>query len=241
MHCQGEVVTATDATKAGGWNGGGHFNGTYTGYTGSDSRDQHRFCGGGGATDFALVNATWNTTNHMNNRILVAGGGGGALFRQYDANNWKFTGAGGSGGAYVGETGIGGSKPGGGGTLSAGGAAGSSDATAGTFGYGGNYNGTTNSNAVSAFLSAGCGGGGWYGGGAGGTDTANENPSSSNFSRQGAGGGGSSYIYNATNATYYPSGVTKPDTKYYITPTTLTEGARTGNGEARITYMGEEE
>lgn len=245
----------TEEGDQGGWNGGGYF--TTTAYTSTtDTKSQHNFCGGGGATDFALSGgAAWNTTNHMNTRILVAGGGGGALYREYDPNNYKFTGGGGGGGAPIGETGYGGSKPGNGGTLTAGGSAGSTDATAGSFGYGGNYAGTNNTKVYSAYLSAGMGGGGWFGGGSGGTDAANEDADKTdssgkaapNLSRQGAGGGGSSYIWSSvdkyngeTYASKWPSNVTKPDTKFQMTLVGFIEGARSGNGEARITYMGAE-
>ena len=232
---QGLTVTSSNSAQ-GGWNGGGVFNGTFTGTAGT----QHYFCGGGGATDFALqgtVNSTdWNNSAHMNSRILVAGGGGGALLREYNSN-WKFSGGGGSGGAFDGETGIGGAFPGRGGTLSAGGSAGASDGDAGQFGKGGNYRGDSNQ------FSAGCGGGGWYGGGAGGSNASNEAPTAANpnFSQQGAGGGGSSFIYNEDYDDYYPSGVSKPDTKWYMIVTGISAGARLGNGEARITYMGEDE
>jgi len=239
---QGMRVQQSSETQ-GGWNGGGTYTGDntvtveYSDANNTVERSQRNFCGGGGATDFALQgtygSTDWNNSSHLNSRILVAGGGGGALYREYQVNVWKFSGGGGGGGAYSGEAGYGGSKPGGGGTLNGGGAVASdgSSADAGIFGKGGNFSGN---------LSAGMGGGGWYGGASGAYDAANENPSASSFSRGGSGGGGSSYIYNTDNEGYWPSGVTKPASKYYITPTIMTEGARSGNGEARITYMGSE-
>ena len=245
IYVGGAGVTVQSNTTQGGWNGGG----VYTG-SNSSATSERIYCGGGGATDFALQgsegSSSWNTTEHLNSRILVAAGGGGALYRVYPSdNNFKFTGGGGSGGAYPGEAGYGGSKPGGGGTLSAAGeiASGGSEAVSAGFGYGGNYSGT---------LSAGMGGGGWYGGASGAYDAANENPTAKNFSRGGSGGGGSSYIWNSANATYYnghgnnapsiPDGsVMTTASSFYITPTILTEGGRPGNGEARITYMGAEE
>ena len=238
---QGTMVQSN--TTQGGWNGGGKYTGSNTTVS-----NNNIYCGGGGATDFALQgtdgSADWNTAAHLGSRILVAAGGGGALYREYNSN-FKFTGGGGGGGAYPGETGYGGSKPGTGGTLSGPGviASGGTLAVDAGFGFGGDYTGS---------LSAGMGGGGWYGGASGAYDAANENPSASNFSRGGSGGGGSSYIWNGDNATYYSGHGTNNAptttgsketvaTKFYITPTILTEGARPGNGEARITYMGEEE
>lgn len=246
---KGEEIHATGDTQ-GGWNGGGTYTGSHTLVEDAGYYSEYNYCGGGGATDFALQgtegSTTWNYTNHLNSRILVAGGGGGALYRstvmQVSASSTsqvKFSGGGGGGGAYVGEAGYGGALPGGGGTLSGGGktTTGGTTGNNGGFGYGGNYSGV---------FSAGMGGGGWYGGASGSYDAAKE-PSTtggtpkSNFSTQGSGGGGSSFVYTSDNATYYPNSATKPDTKFYITPTGMTEGARSGNGEARITYMAEEE
>lgn len=248
---KGEEIHDKSASQ-GGWNGGGTYTGTHTLVADAGNYSEYNYCGGGGATDFALKSAAWNTADHMNSRILVAGGGGGALYRSTtmqlsstSTTQVKFSGNGGGGGAYVGETGYGGALPGGGGTLSSGGAvaAGGTTGNAGTFGYGGNYSGV---------FSAGMGGGGWYGGASGSYDASKEpsttgSTAKSNFSTQGSGGGGSSYIYTSDNAQYYPgsglqgipSGRTSGD--FYITPTGMTEGARSGNGEARITYMGEEE
>lgn len=228
------------------FNGGG----CYTGSTADGA--SARFTGGGGATDFSLINATWSSENHLYSRILVAGGGGGALY----CNPGIFCGGGGCGGGeasdgraeYAGETGYGGSHPGGGGTLSAGGVL-TTDGTAGssgnvgTFGNGGNYGGT---------LSAGCGGGGWYGGASGSTGT-----------RQGAGGGGSSFIYNSDNITAAGNNVNNSGKNYrqlleakistitqgnYFTASSLnispsnlvTGGSSSADGQARIKYMSAE-
>lgn len=202
----------------GGWNGGGS--------AGSNGN------GGGGATDIALCgtngSTTWNDTNHLNSRIIVAGGGGGALY--YWSGNF-FTsgyGNGGYGGAWDGRAGTGASGAGGGATRKSGGSAGNNGST-GSFGIGGNYNGS---------VQAGAGGGGWYGGGAGG-DTG----------RHGAGGGGSSYMWNSSNASYYsghgtsnapivPSSSTVQDaTKFYLKEVSKNKGERSGNGLARITFI----
>lgn len=203
------------------WNGGGY---------GSAAAS------GGGATDFALKSAAWDHNDHLNSRILVAGGGGGAL--DYTSSAGHFLGAGGDGGGegdddradYEGMTGVAGSLPGKGGTLSAGGAvtSGGSGGGAGSFGKGGCYTGSTH---------VGCGGGGWYGGGSG-----------SAGGRQGSGGGGSSFIYNATNraaANNYTVALPSSDNYFTndleITPTILiTGGSPDANGQARITYKSAE-
>lgn len=229
---QGGSVRNTSYT----FNGGGY----YSGSTGNDVTS--RFAGGGGATDFALKDANWDSTDHLYSRILVAGGGGGALY--YANGSTLFVGGGGSGGGegtdengnvdYVGEIGYAGSLPGKGGTLSAGGTvtSGGSNGNAGSFGKGGHFNGT---------ISIGCGGGGWFGGASG-----------SQGGRQGSGGGGSSFIYNAANLaaaaaggfTYtlqFPSSDNYFDSSLEITPTILvTGGSPDVNGQARITYKSAE-
>lgn len=204
------VNSAATASAQGGWNGGGTYTGTYS--------SGNYYAGGGGATDFSL-----DSSDHLNSRILVAGGGGGALNYYIDSVTGTY-GSGGAGGAYNGETGSAGSNPGGGGTLTGGGTAGGSNAEPGSFGQGGGYNGST---------SVGMGGGGWYGGGSGG-DAASD-------TRQGSGGGGSSYMWNEENAGYYPSGKSTLLTEdFYIDPVGATEGARSGNGQAKITYVSQE-
>lgn len=219
---------------------------TSAGFNGGGSSSS---TGGGGATDYALKNATWSTDDHLYSRILVAGGGGGALYWSIGPN----VGVGGSGGGegeegvradYQGETGNGGSHPGGGGKINGPGVrtSGASNGNDGSFGKGGNYSGSD---------PAGGGGGGWYGGASGATGSSNN--------RQGSGGGGSSFIYNATNIA--AAGKIK-DNKTYdqliklpsesegnyfttssleIVPTILiTGGSPDANGQARITYKSAE-
>lgn len=229
---QGGSVRNTSYT----FNGGGY----YSGSTGDGTTA--RFAGGGGATDFALKEANWDSDDHLYSRILVAGGGGGALY--YASGSTIYIGGGGSGGGegtdenghadYVGETGYAGSLPGRGGTLSAGGVvtSGGSNGNAGSFGKGGHFNGS---------MSVGLGGGGWFGGASG-----------SQGGRQGSGGGGSSFIYNAANLaaaaaggfTYtlqFPSSDNYFDSSLEITPTILvTGGSPDVNGQARITYKSAE-
>ena len=217
------------------FNGGG----SYTGGTATSATA--RFTSGGGATDFALKNATWNSEDHLYSRILVAGGGGGALY--YKPSGSPISGDGGAGGGeayeptsraeYEGETGLGGNLPGKGGTISAGGAVSNSTSSqAGSFGKGGNYGGS---------VSGGCGGGGWFGGGSGAA-TAN----------YGSGGGGSSFIFNTANISKsgisYRSSLKTPDSGNFfnpatleITPTILVKGGSSDvNGQARITYKSAE-
>ena len=167
--------------------------------------------GGGGATDISLANGVWNSDSHLHSRIIVAGGGGGALVYSESVQYAN----GGGGGAFVGIAGRGAACPGGGGRLNGPGAAGGTNAVAAGFGYGGHYKGNE---------SVGMGGGGWYGGGSGGDN-----------STHGAGGGGSSYIWNAANASNYPGAT--PSTDFYVTELDKTEDTRSGNGQAKITYI----
>lgn len=241
-----------------GFNGGGY----YTGSTADGNTT--KVTSGGGATDFALKNANWDSADHLYTRILVAGGGGGALY-WYDGSTMRSGDGGGGGGhadtylntagtgyetsrgKYVGQTGLGGSKPGGGGTLSGGGAVAVANASGngGTFGKGGNYGGSS---------SGGCGGGGWYGGASG----VNQDP-------YGSGGGGSSFMVNSANVSVAGSNVNGTGKDYrtllnnnlptsgnYFNPstleiseTTLVMGgapntASNPHGQARITYMSAE-
>ena len=221
------------------YNGGGYYSGS------TANADGARFACGGGATDFALKSAAWDSNDHLYSRILVAGGGGGAL---YFNNSGLYVGGGGSGGGegegevgevgyradYTGEAGYAGSNPGKGGTLSAGGASAGTSSGIGEFGKGGCYNGT---------VSVGLGGGGWFGGSSGSSDN-----------RKGSGGGGSSFVYNAANLAKAAAGgftytldAPVSGTNYItaenleITPTTLvTGGSPDANGQARITYKSAE-
>lgn len=191
----------------GGWNGGGSLTGTNSGY---------KYCGGGGASDISLVGGNWDSSTHLNSRIIVAGGGGGALA-------WVTTPKLAVGGYAGAETLIGGNggggNPGNGGGKQSGGTAGT-NGESGSFGKGGNYEGTS---------SAGMGGGGWYGGGSGGDS-----------STHGSGGGGSSYVWNAGNASLYPSGKSNLVTSDYYITTLSMNANRTGNGEVKITYISAE-
>lgn len=57
----------TSLTNTGGYNGGGY----------SGNNPGANSSGGGGATDFRLLNGAWNNVSSLNSRIMVAAGGGG--------------------------------------------------------------------------------------------------------------------------------------------------------------------
>ena len=142
-------VGGTTYTIEGGWNGGG-----------SGSNDGKVGGGGGGSTDIRISNTTglsiWNETASLISRIMVAGGGGGGVFYSSD-----YKGCGGSGGGLIGNNSCSGAgQSGTGGTQISGGyRTGYPTQNLGSFGYG--TTPTTHTNG------AGGGGSGWYGGGAG--------------------------------------------------------------------------
>jgi uncharacterized repeat protein (TIGR02543 family) len=130
--------------------------------------------GGGGATDLRWGGDT------LYDRIIVAAGGGGANTTaktgektQPSSRFWT----GGFGGGLTGgdSNATADSAPGKGATQTAGGIAGEMNSNPGSFGFGGNYDGESES--------SGGGGGGYWGGGGGGQRIYN-----------GGGGGGSSFI-----------------------------------------------
>ena len=210
-----------------------------------------RGSGGGGATDFRLTNGNGDNSNSLASRIMVAAGSGGG----------DFNGGGNSyGGALVGVrgfTGSGGGSGGYGATQISGGSAGGSGASSGTFGKGGNgYNSDTTPNCNDS------GGGG----GRGGTASAASNYQCLSNNR-GFGGSGSSYISgyegciaikSATDVTPKVSTYSKIEDSYHYSgkifenpimiagnasmPTHDGQGTMTGNsgnGYAKITYIGE--
>ena len=169
---------------------------------------------GGGATDVRLVSGAWNDTTGLNSRIMVAGAGGGNDTRDI----------GGAGGGLTGGNSS--TNTGKGGTQTAGGAG----TEYGGFGYGGGNN-TTN----------GGGGGGYYGGG------------NSTNSVDYGGGGGSSFISghigciaitSATNrAPKCSTGSSIECATHYsgmiFINTTTTSNVKSGNGQAKIVYVGQ--
>ena len=178
---------------------------------------------GGGSTHMTFTNKQiYEMTNntYKTDLLIAAGGGGSATWTT--GSQWY--GHGGHGGGQSGTKNNGNNFTGG------------NPGTQTTFGtYGGNSNATNNGAFGKGSPSTSCGaggGGGLYGGGA---------------SWGGGGGGGSGYIGNAllTNKTMYCykcSASNAVDTKTVSTTcknATATENcAKTGNGYARITYIG---
>ncbi|MBR0073620.1 MAG: hypothetical protein IJP95_07260, partial [Bacteroidales bacterium] len=196
---------------AGGWNGGG---------------SRYGYKGGGGGTDIALQgtagSTAFDTPDHWNSRIIVAGGGGS------DGASSKPGKAGGglTGGTATESFGSGG----GGATQTAGGTGG--NANPGTFGKGGN--GLYYSSGY-----AGAGGGGWYGGGGSYPDGSGDDDR--------GGGGGSGFVWTAGSSSNVPAGYI-PTAAFYLDnaqtvdgsssfPDTAygTETGHEGHGHARIT------
>lgn len=50
------------------------------------------------------------------------------------------------------------------------------------------------------------------------------------------GAGGSGYVYTSSTASNYPSGC-KLNNSYYLTNTSMSNGQRSGNGQAKITLI----
>ena len=248
---QAGIDTTGTATKT--FNGGGY----------SKDLSSVNYDYGGGATDIRVVNGTWNNSDSLRSRIMVAAGGA--------ATSVTVGGAAGGLTGYQGGTGessyiVGGA----GGTQTAGGNGGVSgtvhqsghgNGSSGIFGEGGN-----------ASTNGGGGGSGWYGGG-GGSTASNDT----------GGGGGSSYISGHTGCVAVTStsssnpksecttGTTDNSCSispygYTFTNTKMIDGAgygwsnvkgtqelmpnpsggyyasgtgHTGNGYAKITYLGQ--
>ena len=93
-------VGGTTNNTTGGYNGGG--NGAVS--TGDDRRTGR---GGGGSTDIRLVSGSWVDAKGINSRIMVAAGGGGDAHRYYspDSGNYYSNGYGGSAGGLKGYDG----------------------------------------------------------------------------------------------------------------------------------------
>lgn len=128
-------------------NVGGRTNTMYGGWNGGGNAQRSHGYGGGGATDISLYGTegttTWNTTEHLYSRIIVAGGGGGSDDTQSGTND----GRGGYGGGLTGGN--------------------PTDTNSATSGYGGTQTsgyafGYGQSNPSGS--DSGGGGGGWYGG-----------------------------------------------------------------------------
>jgi gliding motility-associated-like protein len=172
----GDVIWFTVGGEGGCGDNSAGFNGGGTGFASDNGNNNYNSCGGGGSTNFQLVNGI--------DYIIAAGGGGsggGSV-----TNN-----VGGAGGCATGSPGgntYGGG--GGGGTQSNGGingtpwagTVGTPVAQAGSFGQGGNA-------GFWQTASSGGGGGGYYGGGGGGIDGC-----CTGANGGGGGGGGSSLV-----------------------------------------------
>lgn len=215
---QGNIGGTTTGIKAGGFNGGG-------------ASGNNRGGSGGGGTDIRI-----NNDDTLARVIVAGGGGGGAYYSAY---------YGGAGGGATGVDGKGynttnNSK---GGTQTAGGAAGyygTIKGTAGAFYQGGNANTSTNT-----YNRSGGGGGGWYGGGGG----AYRNNSSIYYQGVSGGGGGSGFVY--TNSSVLPIGYllgenyqltnaqTIAGTESFTDPSGVAETGHSGNGYAKVTYIGQ--
>lgn len=204
-------------TCAGGYNGGG------LGYYGGDSLNYQS--GGGGATHISSASGLLSSQNSGN--ILIAAGGGGGGYYHTNGDGYSMIGA--TGGGINGTNGkvcTYGVAAAGGGSQTSGGSAGYRGAV-GSFGAGGS----------GYYDAASGGGGGYYGGGS---------------SAHSGTGGGSGYIANSLLLTY--GEITKSMYCYNCTtsstPSTLTYSttnvsssatsnyAKSGNGYARITFIG---
>ena len=216
----GNSVNSTDSTGyyPGGFNGGGY---------------RYGYKGGGGASDIRIGE------DSLLARVIVAGGGGSD-----GASSYK----GGDAGGLTGTRGyFGCGSYGYGGTqntssqdmsyINTQGKSNSASDCAAGFGFGGF--GVYRSNGY-----GGAGGGGWYGGEGAYPDGSGDD--------DGGGGGGSSYVYTESTASNYPSGCLLNST-YYLASSQIIDGSssmtspsgsnetgHTGNGYARITYLGEE-
>lgn len=226
------TCTLTTGTTTGGYNGGG----SYVGSGGAS---------GGGATHIATVSGVLsNLSSNVNSILIVAGGGGGGSYSAaYGGSAGGMTGVTGGSDNYCNSS-FG--CPGLGGSQTVGGSGGlqtswttsttGSYSTAGSFGQGGRgyyryY--------VSCNNFGGAGGGGYYGGGG--------------ASGMVGGGGGSGYIggvstnitYGVTRAMYcYNCAASSTDSTRTVSTTNSASTAtanytKTGDGYARITYLGQ--
>ena len=214
----GTKTVSSDSDATGGYNGGGR-GASRSSYVVSTS--------GGGTTHIAKSSGLLSTLENNKDSILIVAGGGGGTSYEYG----PYSGQGGAGGGYLGNTGTctnSSYKPGTGGSQSMAGTNGGGNVVNGVnrgddgaFGQGGNGN----------YYSAG--GGGFYGGGA---------------SNQSGGGGGSGYIGNSllNNKIMYCYNCTESqETATKTVSTTCNEEtptencAKKGNGYAKITYIEE--
>ncbi len=233
----------TGVDVAGGYNGGGDAYGAYCDWYGP------RYSGsGGGATSISFMSGLIKSLeNHKAKIIIVAGGGGGA----HHAYVTRAYGNGANGGGYIGNIStwkngeheayvqpVGGSQSSGGTPGYSWRADENNFSTSGSFGQGGNYNGKVCGEGSG-------GGGGFYGGGSG---------------QFAPGAGGSGYIGNSnlTNGQMFCMDCEESTTPNTLTISTtgtsslrnttdcssgfsndvISKCAKSGNGYARLTYIG---
>ena len=236
-------VTSSISGSQGGYNGGGSGKNGYSNYFGGSA-------GGGGATHIAFDSGLLSTlASHANDdRILiVAGGGGGASSHENRGYN------GGSAGGYIGLAGNNCTKKSVSDNLSCPSFGGNNNGGTQSSGYlfGQGQDGRTGGNYSWGQPATGAGGGGYYGGFA---SQATDNGSA-------GGGGGSGYIGSSrlTNKYMYCYGCQESTAKDIYTVSTtgssslrdttncpngyssdaVAKCAKTGNGYARITYLGD--
>lgn len=246
---QGKMCNLTGAVcpGSGGYNGGG--------YAWSDTlaNGGQETSGGGGATHVATASGLLSNLESSKQSILIVaagGGGGGEVSRVSNIAR----GEGGDGGGVVGVNGNdyspgsphpqgrGAAYCGKGASFSAGGGNGGGNSTPsvnynvgfGYFGHGGEYG-----SRIECCGNSG-GGGGWYGGGI-------------SLRGHGGGGGGSSYIGSSKllsggavikhSTCFECSSFSQPDsmtsTTSQFSGTAIADYSKTGNGYAKITYLGD--
>ena len=236
-------VGGTSISQAGGWNGGGNSSTAY---------DR----GGGGATDVRTTQTTslklWNNIDSLKSRIMIAAGGGAGQYY-----NGDYYGAGGAGGGLTGING--GSRThyfGKGATQISGGSRSDSATTyVGSFGSGAST--TTGQHAYGNGAGGGGyygGGGGWIGGGGGGSSyisghagcigvNSSGNPLATEYSVLSDSISYTGYKFTNTmmiDGTGYPWTTVKSSASSGMpSPTSgSTQTGQSGNGYAKITYLG---
>ena len=228
----GGTTSALNASVAGGYNGGGGSANT------TSACSSYLTGSGGGATHIALKSGVLSSLeNDVDKVLIVAGGGGGSAF----CNNPNH-GSGGHGGGFIageaynlGSDAVSNNGHGTGGTQNSGGYTYRSSGNTRYASFGQGYDSVSSSSIG--------GGGGYYGGGAGSL---------------GSGGGGSSYIGNSAlyNGVMYCYGCMEYGTGVFKTISTtgsnrdsvncpnnystdaLSNCAKSGNGYAKVTYLG---
>lgn len=213
------VVGGTSTGIDGGYNGGG--------YGGNGSQNSN-MGGGGGATHIATATGLLSSlSNNKTAIIIVAGAGAG---QGYNGDYYSSRG-GGVGGGLTGGRNYGGT---GGGYYAYGGsqtAGGTGLDYNGSFGQGANTTPNTGNSSGYMIYRGGGGGGGYYGGGSG------QSAVYEYLKKVGGGGGGSSYIggvttYGGVTAQTISGDASMPS------PTGGTQTGHSGNGYAKITYLG---